>query len=416
VPTTDGTSVIRYHLNALFDLELGRYSTAGVERAAAEMSVLFLPCGTAGDEIVFDVKVDDSYLSYLSGYGLLASGVGIHFTEENGIRQGDAIAEFWGWNSFAAAEAGPAAQSGHPPVDVVAEVNGRRFCSALMQKYGTGVPGSHFFSDAVSFDEYLRSSDVDFPLVIKPAFGSSGYGLIILMDHSGYLTHASLIDSYCSHGGFVAEPWCTRIVDIGSAALILPDGSVGNVRMHRQLINRYGAFYGIAIDSCDPVIGSWGEEVAAVTERYGREAAASGYFGPLGIDSFVYHTAAGKERLAAGIEINGRYTMGYLAHRIRNKIARDRCMMMRLAGRKRCRLPETCKQFDDLMGNNRYDPVDGKGIILLTPPRARYKGQWRQPQQNVFVLVAPDGNHLEKLDRFLLSMIHRQDMSDAYSC
>lgn len=389
----------RYLLNALFDLELGGYPAKKVHRSVAEMSVLFLPFCRPEDAIILKVETRPEYLSYLRENGVVC-GTGIHVQSvPDRTRDWQDVA--WGWNNEAVAVLGSTAANTRPDCSIVKKINNRLFCYTISQTLGFGVPGSLFCGTVSEFATLLNMSSVFYPLVIKPAFGSSGFGLQVAVNRTGLQSMLPHVERYCAHGGCVVEPWCNREYDVSTGAVIAGDGSVSQVYMHRQWVNRYGAFFGICIEPDDPLIAVWKDRLSEMTDAYVAGIAAEGYFGPVGIDSFVYRDVYGEQLLAAGIEINARFTMGSLAHHLQRKMVPDGHFLLRFTGRKKCHLPENYHDLQRLLGDNCYNPLTHAGILLLTPLSACYLGVWQQPQHAVFAIAGGSAEQLGVYDAAL---------------
>jgi hypothetical protein len=389
--------VYRYYLNALFDLELGNYPVDTVKRSAAEMSVLFLPLLCQHDRIVLDVGIPDGYLEYLKRNGCIESiTLDDPFADQSGC-----IDVVWGWNENAAARL-KVSDIGQSPTAIIAKVNHRGFCHDCAKKYGFGVPESHICATVKEIDDVVTRLAGHYPLVVKPAFGGSGFGFHVLDDGAMFTKKRSNIENYCQHGGCAIEPWCQRIADISSCTMLDGIDTPYSLLLHRQWVNRYGAFYGIYIQDEDPIIDRWRENIERMSSLYIRDLAATGYTGPVGMDSFIYNDRNnGVERLAAGIEINGRYTMGLLAHQIRNKLEVKKNLLLRVISKKRCKLPATYERLLDFLGENRFDPEKKEGIIVLTPLITYYEGTWEQPQRSVFLIAGKSEVQIESLDNAL---------------
>jgi len=378
---------------------MGGYPTGKVNRPAAEMSVLFLPHCLPDDAIVLKVEVTPAYLDYLHK-NQIAPTPTIHICYDALTPwSGQDVA--WGWSDSAVGYLAPGAQTMRPDTTVVRAVNNRAFCQRMGERGGFGVPGSSFCSTIGEFGAYMQKGSLQFPLVIKPAFGSSGFGLQVAHDEEELLRLLPHVERYCAHGGLTVEPWCTREYDLSTGAVIGSDGTVSGTYLHRQWINRYGGFFGICIEHEDPTVALWKDDLERMTSSFIDSIKGEGYFGPVGIDSFVYRSQDGVLKLAAGIEINARYTMGYCAHQLKVKMAPQGNFLLRFSGRKKCLLPETYDGLKNVLGATAYNSELHEGILLLTPLRARHEGVWRQPQQSVFAIASSSSEQLYTYDRYI---------------
>ena len=392
----------RYYLNALFDLELGGFPPESVRRSAAEMTALFIPLSRPGDTIVLDVEPPDAWYSYLREAGL---GPGTALPLRNRTDEQPSVDVVWGWNREAMARL--ALVNEHPPLNAVREINNRLFCSTLASRFGSGVPGSRFCSTMEEAESAAEELEGGFPLVIKPAFGGAGFGLRIVRQPGRFAAERALIARYLNHGGVVIEPWLPRSADLSAALQIGLDGNPGLIRYQRQMVNAYGSFYAVYCAETDPVIEPWKNELERNALVIAREAAARGYVGPVGIDSFVYGDIYGRDKLAAGIEINGRFTMGMLAQMLRERIAPEKHTLLRFFSRKKCRLPETYPLLEATLGRKSFISKAGYGILLLTPLRVGYQGKWAQPHLNAFFLSGESERRIHEFDRELQRLFSR---------
>lgn len=382
----------RYYLNALFDLELGGFPVMAQTRSAAEMTTLFVALAKPGDRVVLDVDLPEEYFRFLHEVGFaLYTGAGLPPCADT--PQTDIV---WGWNREAANRLSVQFDESHG--EAVKTVNSRRFSSQLAEMHGFGVPHSGFCGNMDEVRTAMEQLPQNSPTVIKPAFGGAGFGFV--MPDRGNLSDKEKlqIENYLCHGGVVAEPWLDRTADLSTAMYVTKRGDVGEIRFQRQLVNSHGAFYGIYCSHHDLLLNRWRDELERVALIVAKEASARGYSGFIGVDSFVYKSADGEERLAAGIEINGRFTMGILARLLFDRIAAPLPALLRFIGRKRGRLPQSYEEWKGLLGKSAFDPRIGCGVILLTPLRAKYQGKWEQPLRSAFLLVAPCEKDLFALD------------------
>lgn len=400
----------RYYFNALFDHELGGYPTATVARAAAEMATLFIPLLKTNDRAVVDVEMPDGYLARLRMYGL-----GMGNVSDDGFGTGKPVV--WGWSRDALERMAPVPRDVHPPLEVVRKVNGRCFSTLVAKRFGVGVPGARYCATVGKAETAVLDGSVPLPLIVKPAFGASGYGFRLIRSEEQWQGERGDIAKRCENGGVVVEPWLTRKCDMSLSMEIGRDGTVGNLFFQRQWINTHGAYYGSYCADDDPVINPWEKDLARAGREITGEMAKEGYFGPVGIDSFVYETANGDERLAAVVDINARCTMGMLARKIRSLLSIDSPVVLRTIGRKRWRLPETTDEWNAVCGEHAFQTSKKAGILLLTPLRVGYKGMWDQPQRSMFLIAGESEAHIIRLDGELRRRLSQQSSTGkaAYS-
>lgn len=383
-----------YYLNALFDLQLGEYPIEKVKRSAAEMSTLFLPCCKEHDALIIDIDIDDSYLHYLekAGIALPKQIINSNCVIQSEIPDGVA----WGWSRQAinTLESCGAVCS-TPDLGEVKKVNNRQFCYEIGQQYELGVPRSQFCKSTEGFQNAITNLQERFPLVIKPAFGGSGFGLRVINSHSEINKNFADIEFYFKHGGAVVEPWCQRMYDLSTNLYLHPDGKIETIRHQRLFSNEFGSFFGIYIAPTDLLLDKWKTKLEAAAINATSEIGKSGYFGPIGFDSFVYRDKNNCEFLAPIIEINGRHVMSHIAYAVREQIAPDKYCFLRMMSRKRCKLPASYAQLENQTIKNINN------LILITPLRVRHSTEWIQPQKNVFFIYADSEEQLFDTDRKL---------------
>jgi hypothetical protein len=383
-----------YYLNALFDLQLGDYPVNAVTRSAAEMSILFLFCCKTTDRLVIDIDIDDSYYSYLDKVGVSLPGLITRNLRSDIQSHSDGVA--WGWTKAAVSrlEANGVICK-FPDLEVVKKINNRKFCNEIAKNLSLGVPQSYF---CLSLDDFYKSINKlknNYPLVIKPAFGGSGFGLRVINSEDEVASCGIYVESFFNHGGAVIEPWCKRLYDLSTNLNITSDGKIDTIRHQRLFSNAYGSFFGIYIAPSDPYLDTWQEKLEETACRAATQVRNTGYFGPVGFDSFVYKSKNDQEILAPVIEINGRHVMSHIAYAVRNQIAQNQYCFFRMVSKKRCKLPETYVKWEQIFAHNHKD------VVLLTPLRVKHEKEWIQPNRNAFFIFASSEQELFDKDRQL---------------
>ena len=187
----------------------------------------------------------------------------------------------------------------HPTMAVLRAVNGRAFCAAL----GQTLPGARFCTsrDAIA-DVLAASPPVGRGWRAKRSFGMAGRGQRRL-DDAPTAADEAFFASALAEGGLQLEPNVRIVRELGQHGLLAADGRLA---------------LGVPVlQTCD-ALGQWVASAAAPEEDHAATLAsearrvasalhAAGYFGPFGVDAFVYEGAALNPRS----EINARYSMGF---------------------------------------------------------------------------------------------------------
>ncbi|MBX3210315.1 MAG: hypothetical protein KF764_35110 [Labilithrix sp.] len=195
----------------------------------------------------------------------------------------------------------------HPGVEVLREVNGRAFCASL----GPTLPGATFARDVA---EALRALD-ERPSVaeqwrVKRAFGMAGRGQRpIAPGRASEADRAFLRASIAAEGGVMIEPDVAIVRELGVHGMIAEDGAWRLGRLVAQECDAHGQWLGTS--PAEDVDVAVRDALASEADRVARALFAAGYWGPFGVDAFLYRDRDGAVRLQPRSEINARYSMGF---------------------------------------------------------------------------------------------------------
>lgn len=199
-----------------------------------------------------------------------------------------------------------AAVAPHPSFAIVREANGRAFCTGL----GSTLPGASFVRDldvALALLEHPPSVARSWRL--KRAFGMAGRGQRpvapgVVSDGDRAFLKASIE----TDGGIQIEPNVAIERELAVHGWVAAE-AVRIGRLTEQRCDAHGQWLSTA------PAASLDDDVHAALEREAHRVAAAlgalGYFGPFGIDSFLYRDLDGRLRLQPRSEINARYSMGW---------------------------------------------------------------------------------------------------------
>lgn len=148
--------------------------------------------------------------------------------------------------------------------------------------------------------------------VLKPRQGSSGRGRVRRIEDVAGAT--ARLDR---RGGALFEPWLAREEDLSALLHLDPEGSIQWLGTTRQILRGAGVYQGsrgLLLPGGEVRAGSpWDEDLREAAEIVARSIAATGYFGPLGIDAFSFVGPGGEILLRPVVEANARFTMGFVA-------------------------------------------------------------------------------------------------------
>jgi hypothetical protein len=194
----------------------------------------------------------------------------------------------------------------HPPQDVLRAVNSRAFCASL----GQTLPGAVFARDLEAALVVLASSpEVARSWRLKRAFGMAGRGQRVIAPGPLDQTDLAFLRAGFAEGGVQVEPNVAIEHELGVHGMLAEDGSVRLGRLVAQQCDSRGQWLASTIATdVEPAIG---DAIMASAREVAVALRAAKYFGPFGVDAFVYRDLGGARRLQPRSEINARYSMGF---------------------------------------------------------------------------------------------------------
>lgn len=275
-------------LNLDADLELAagpRYAPTKVVRAAMAPHVAKLAASLLGPD---DVLVDET-----SAPGSVAAFAGRAFCPTT--------------RALALLVRAGARPVPHPSQEVLREVNGRAFCASL----GPTLPGGVFVRELEAALTVLAGApEVAKQWRVKRAFSMAGRGQRPIA--AGKVSEADvsfLRSAIASDGGVMIEPDVPIVRELARHGHLEESGAFRLGRLVVQECDEHGQW--LATKPAGDVDPGTAEAIAHEAAAVARALSAAGYFGPFGIDAFLYRDLAGAIRLQPRSEINARYSMGF---------------------------------------------------------------------------------------------------------
>lgn len=196
-----------------------------------------------------------------------------------------------------------------PALEVLRSVNHRRFCARL----GDDLPGARFAASPAEVLDAVRAAPpretaTDTWLLKRPLV-AAGRGQRRVRAGDPEPGDRAWIEA--ARDGLQVEP---RVVLALELALHGELDRRGGLRRGRATVHEPdagGSWRASRLpreDELDPELAG---ALAAELERTAAALHAAGYFGPFGIDAFLWRGAGGAPRLRARSEINARYTLGW---------------------------------------------------------------------------------------------------------
>jgi hypothetical protein len=191
-----------------------------------------------------------------------------------------------------------------PSVEVLRRVNHRRFYVEL----GGGAPGARYVENDADLAATLAEPHDAW--LFKRPYGFAGRGQRRIAGTPTPDDRRWLTDSL-RQGGVVAEPWLELSRELALHGVIDRMGRLSLGRICIQETNAYRAWIGTRAATPEDLSPA---DTAQLMERTTSVADAlhrAGYFGPFGIDAYVFVARSGRGELNPLGELNVRYTMGF---------------------------------------------------------------------------------------------------------
>jgi hypothetical protein len=186
-------------------------------------------------------------------------------------------------------------------------------------------------------------------VVLKESIGVAGSNALRLFEPEVLETQKRWMTNVIASGReIVVEPWLERVVDF-SAQLEMTDSGLKLCGFTGLINDARGQFqanwaepkheksFPAAVLSSLQVTPRAGNEIQVfygeLFQALEAELCAAGFFGPLGIDCFVYRESSGALKLKPVVEINPRYTMGRVTVELMKRVCPGSYGVYRLLNR-----------------------------------------------------------------------------------
>lgn len=221
--------------------------------------------------------------------------------------------------------------------------------------------------------------------VVKTPWSSSGRGLLLFPNIDTRKKNEELLSGMLSQQGFVTvESWHDKVTDL-SFQFYSGKGIVDYRGRTFFETDRKGRYTGNVLEDSAEVeaeVAAFLEEnskrvVDMLTDVLNRSDYTSLYEGWIGVDAMVCRSANGELKFHPMVEINGRYTMGAVALKMREYLAPGSKGFLRIYYSKNASFRSFCK------ANEEENPLVMKGrniesgFLPLTPPLEEHQfGAW----------------------------------------
>ncbi|MEO8181235.1 MAG: hypothetical protein ABI895_20545 [Deltaproteobacteria bacterium] len=197
-----------------------------------------------------------------------------------------------------------------PGLEVLRRVCHRRFYLGL----GGGAPGAAYFEDPALLEQALAARGGAAWLFKRP-YGFAGraqrrIGEQLSADDRRWLADGLRL------GGLLGEPWLPIERELCLHGVLAANGGLRLGRPCEQRTDSFRAWCSSAPLTVDELTtaelaAEWRRALVSAAERSAEALQRAGYFGPFGIDAYLWRTPRGGLELNPLGELNARYTMGF---------------------------------------------------------------------------------------------------------
>jgi phosphoribosylaminoimidazole carboxylase (NCAIR synthetase) len=190
-------------------------------------------------------------------------------------------------------------------VEVLRTVSHRRFYLGL----GGGAPGATYFEDPAALEQALAARGAAAWLFKRP-YGFAGRGQRRMAEQLSADDRRWLADGL-RLGGLLGEPWLPIERELSLHGVLAANGDLRLGRPCEQHTDSFRAWIASAPLAAGELRAEWRRALVCAAERAAEALQRAGYFGPFGIDAYLWRTPAGGLELNPLGELNARYTMGF---------------------------------------------------------------------------------------------------------
>ncbi|HEV2880122.1 MAG TPA: hypothetical protein VGX24_02350 [Pyrinomonadaceae bacterium] len=304
-----------WHMNADFETELaagaGTYrrplSFVSINRRLAP-HLLWL--AVEGDALLVEETPSESFKSEAARRGVELLTLDAAQEEQQQRRQADRIFTPWGWMPRMIALGEQTGARVLPvPLEVVRRVNSKLWSHALEQELGIAMAGACAAASFAELAEALAHAcpRADDKWVIKSPYGFAARERVLGRGARLEGAQATWVRRQFAAGEtLIFQPWLERVREYGVTLEITDDGEINLIGISDLQTNGAGTGTGYLLGR--QIDAGRKAELESLARVVGARLFREGYTGPAGMDALEH--AGGLHPL---LEINARYTMGFVA-------------------------------------------------------------------------------------------------------
>jgi hypothetical protein len=384
-------------LNADFDLSLRptwrrpEGNTARNRITDLQWHAFFL--GQRGDSVIVPERVPDDFVDSLVRVGIEPPVVSV-----DPAHRADCEFSPAGWNTDAIRRnLRYRAPADHPPPEVVARVNGRRYSAKLERELFDDRHVVGVFEREPELYRCLSTMAAD-PCgwVVKAEHGNAGLANRRLRCRQPDDADRQVLSRlFADNEAVVLERWRRRTRDLCATFELDHGGRVNGFDVHEAVTTADGALIGGLFDSDPRPLDRWRAPMAEAARLVGERLASEGYFGPVCLDAMVWRDGD-RESLRPLVDLNARREVSAGASALWRRLGGRGAAYWRFFTRRKLDLPEGYRELERALGDDTYDPASGTGVVATAP-------LWlgcdrRRPTKAAFLMLGNHRDHVLQID------------------
>jgi len=288
-----------------------RMPPRAVRRRNAELAFLWSAIADAGDRILSFGSIDDGFPEQLTACGLSAPAAVHPDSSENHHW----LLVPWGWSPPVIDWAKRhAVVCDAPPLQVVREVNSRRFSVQREREAGCALPGTRIVTSVHEMQGAVRELPAGTNRwVVKAEWGMAARERMLGASRKPSAAVVNWAGKRFRAGqSLIVEPWVDVLEEAGLQFTVPRRGEPVLEGITSLLTDSTGVYRGSRFDDDASLQDRWAEAVDVAVAAVER-IQSRGYFGPVGIDAVRYRNARGGVSVRPLQDVNARFTMGRLS-------------------------------------------------------------------------------------------------------
>jgi hypothetical protein len=397
---------LEHLLNADFDLSLRpRWQPpAGptARRRITDLAWHGLFLAGPDDSVLVPEPAPDDFIAFLDAVGIAAP----RLTVEPSWRADCRLSPF-GWNADAARRNRRTSEPvEHPPLDVVARVNGRRYQVELEAELG----GSDHTVAVIENEDELQPLFRGLPAigsgwVIKAEHGNAGLGNRRLRSNRVAVADLEVIRQWLDEDdAVVVERWRPRRRDLAATFTVGSAGGITDFELHETVMTADGALIGALFEADPGPLERWRQDMRDAADAVASRLATASYHGPVCLDAMVWNDG-GRSALRPVVDLNARQAMSAGAAELWRRLGARGAALWRFFSRRKLDLPESYDAIGQRLGDDAFDPERRTGALVTAPlwlgPRRR------APAKAAVLLLGPNRDAVLALDRRVRARLER---------